>query len=36
MERKITKDFYWGGSSFIHSETEGHRNEGGKVYVFMM
>ena len=29
MERKMPKDFYWGGSvsSF---QTEGHRNEGGK------
>ena len=29
MERKLPKDFYWGGSvsSF---QTEGHRNEGGK------
>ena len=29
MERKMPKNFYWGGSvsSF---QTEGHRNEGGK------
>ena len=29
MERKLPKDFYWGGSvsSF---QTEGQRNEGGK------
>ena len=34
MEKKLPKDFFWGGSvsSF---QTEGHRNEGERVFVSM-
>ena len=34
MERKLPKDFYWGGSvsSF---QTEGHRNEGETILIVL-